>query len=270
MKSYLLLLFLLSSFDLSASKVDTIVVYSNSMKKEIKCVIITPDTYKKSKSNFPVVYLLHGYSGNYAQWINHAPQLKQKADELQLIFVCPDGGYGSWYLNSPVDSTFKYETFMIKELVPYIDAHYKTTAQKKYRAISGLSMGGHGALYLSIRNKEVFGAAGSVCGGVDIRPFPDNWDLKKRLGDTACCRQNWEQHTVLNVADGLKNKELRLIIDCGLGDFFLEVNRTLHQKLLRMNIDHDYIERPGKHDKAYWSNAIDYQLLFFKKGFEDK
>lgn len=269
MKSFITLLFLLSSFKLLASNVDTIAVYSTSMKKQIKCVVITPNTYKKSKTKFPVVYLLHGYSGNYATWLNNAPQLKQKADELQLIFVCPDGGYGSWYLDSPVDSTFKYETFMIQELVPYIDAQYKTVAQKKYRAVTGLSMGGHGALYLSIRNKEVFGAAGSICGGVDIRPFPKNWDLVNRLGDTVCCMQNWNAHSVINVVDQLKNKELQLIIDCGLGDFFLDVNRALHQKLLQLKIDHDYTERPGAHNKEYWGSAVDYHLLFFKKGFAE-
>jgi S-formylglutathione hydrolase FrmB len=267
MKSLITFLFLFSSFELLASRVDTIAVYSNSMKKQIKCVVITPDSYKKKNTGFPVVYLLHGHSSNYAGWIKEAPQLRQKADEMQMIFVCPDGGYGSWYLDSPVDSSFKYETFMIKELVPFIDAQYKTIAQKKYRAITGLSMGGHGALYLGIRNKEVFGSAGSICGGVDIRPFPKRWDLEKRLGDTVCCKQNWNDYSVINVADQLKNNELQLIIDCGLGDFFLEVNRALHQKLLQMKIDHDYTERPGKHDKAYWGNAVDFHLLFFKKGF---
>jgi S-formylglutathione hydrolase FrmB len=270
MKSFFTPLLLFVSFTLFAGKVDTISVYSNVMHKEIKCVIITPNQYKKSKTKFPVVYLLHGYSGNYAQWMNHAPQLTQKADELQMILVCPDGGYGSWYMNSPVDTAFQYETFISKELTNYIDANYKTIADKQHRAITGLSMGGHGGLYLSIRNKEVFGAAGSICGGVDIRPFPKNWDLVKRLGDTICCKQNWEANTVMNVVDQLKNNELKLIIDCGLGDFFLDVNRALHQKLMAMKIDHDYIERPGKHDAAYWGSAIDYQLLFFKKWFEGK
>jgi S-formylglutathione hydrolase FrmB len=270
MKLFFTSLLLAFSLSLAAGKVDTIAVYSNAMHKEIKCVVITPNQYKKSKAKFPVVYLLHGYSGDYAQWINDAPQLKQKADELQMIFVCPDGGYGSWYMNSPVDTAFRYETFISKELITYIDANYRTIANKQHRAITGLSMGGHGGLYLSIRNKEVFGAAGSICGGVDIRPFPNNWDLVKRLGDTVCCKQNWEANTVMNIVDGLQNKELKLIIDCGLGDFFLDVNRALHQKLMVMKIDHDYIERPGKHDDAYWGSAIDYQLLFFKKWFEEK
>lgn len=267
MKQAILFFFLLYAFNLFASKVDTIHVHSPCMKKQIPCVVIIPDQHNDSSTRYPVVYLLHGYSGNYAQWINHAPQLKTVADQLRMIFVCPDGGYGSWYLDSPVDTTFKYETFLVKELVPFIDSNYKTIANRKQRAITGLSMGGHGGLYISIRNKKLFGLAGSICGGVDIRPFPKNWDLAKRLGDTVCCKQNWEQYTVMNVVNQLKNNELKLIIDCGLGDFFLDVNRALHQKLLQMKIDHDYIERPGKHDKAYWGNAVNYQLLFFWKGF---
>ncbi|HTH32308.1 MAG TPA: alpha/beta hydrolase-fold protein, partial [Lacibacter sp.] len=155
MKKLFYLLFLLFvSIDLFAAKVDTITVFSNSMQKEIKCVVITPKKYKKSKERFPVVYLLHGYSGNYAGWIKEAPQLAQKADELQLMIVCADGGFYSWYYDSPIDPKMKYETFVSKELVSYIDTHYKTIADKKGRAITGLSMGGHGALYLAVRNKD--------------------------------------------------------------------------------------------------------------------
>ncbi|MEQ1800241.1 MAG: alpha/beta hydrolase family protein [Lacibacter sp.] len=269
MKIFYLLFFVFLSFDLSASKVDTISVYSNVMRKEIKAVVITPRNYKKSKERFPVVYLLHGYSGNYAQWIKAAPQLQQKADELKMILVCPDGGFNSWYFDSPLDTTVKYETFISKELISYIDLNYKTIADNKHRAITGLSMGGHGGLYLSIKHKDVFSAAGSICGGVDIRPFPKNWDLKKQLGDSSCCLQNWEDNTVVNLVDQLKNKDLRLIIDCGLGDFFLNVNRNLHQKLMNLKIDHDYIERPGAHNTAYWGSSIDYQLLFFRKWFDE-
>ncbi len=267
MNQLLLTFFLFFSLQLNAGKVDTISIYSNAMQKVIKSVVITPDVYERANEKFPVVYLLHGYSANYAQWINAAPQLQQKADELNMILVCPDGGFNSWYFNSPVDSNVKYETFISKELVSYMDHNYKTISNKNGRAVTGLSMGGHGGLYLSIKHKDVFGAAGSICGGVDIRPFPNNWDLQKQLGDTVCCKQNWKTHTVINLVDELKNGELKLIIDCGLGDFFLEVNRTLHQKLMSLNIDHDYIERPGMHNKEYWGSAIDYHLLFFRKWF---
>lgn len=251
-----------------AGRADTINVYSRSMQKNIKCVVITPDSYKKRHGKrFPVIYLLHGYSGNYAQWPERAPQLKDKSDELQAIFVCPDGGFNSWYLDSPVDPAIRYETFTANELVRFMDKQYRTLADRKHRAITGLSMGGHGGLYLAIRHKDVFGAAGSTSGGVDFRPFPKNWDLVKILGDTLCCMQNWDDNVVINQLDSLKNKELALIIDCGVKDFFITVNRNLHQKLLSMKIDHDYIERPGGHTSEYWQNSIDYQLLFFKKFF---
>ena len=268
--STLLFFFLFIALHLSAAKVDTVTVFSNSMQKEIKCVVITPKNYKKSKERFPVVYLLHGYSGNYRGWLKDAPQLTQRADELQMVIVCADGGFYSWYYDSPIDPKMKYETFVSKELVNYIDTHYKTIADKKGRAITGLSMGGHGALYLAIRNKEVFSQAGSMAGGVDIRPFPNNWQIKQVLGDITTHKENWDTYTVINQIETLKNRELNLIIDCGLGDFFLEVNRSLHQKLMTLKIDHDYTERPGAHNGAYWGSAVDYHLLFFKKGFGRK
>lgn len=258
------ILLALSSY---AGTVDTIAVYSNSMKKDIKTVVIRPDHYKKLK-DLPVVYLLHGWSGNYRGWIKDAPQLVKKADDLQLIIVCPDAGFNSWYFDSPIDSSVRYETFVIRELVPYIDQHYKTRATRTFRAIAGLSMGGHGAMYLSIRHQELFANAGSMAGGVDIRPFPRNWDLSKKLGDSATHPQNWEKYTVTNVADALQPGQLNLIIDCGVDDFFLNVNREFHKKLLQKKVDHDYIERPGGHNGKYWGSAVDYQLLFFKKAFD--
>jgi S-formylglutathione hydrolase FrmB len=259
---------LLWLLQLNAGEVDSILVFSNAMQKNIPCVVIKPSGYTRSTNRFPVVYLLHGYGGSQRQWITLAPQLKNKADELNILIVCPDGGIGSWYLDSPIDSSYRYETFVSQELVNYVDKNYKTIADKAHRAITGLSMGGHGGLYLAIRNRDVYAIAGSTSGGVDIRPFPNNWDLKKRLGDTTCCKANWEKHTVINLVDNLKNKDLKLIIDCGLEDFFLNVNRNLHRKLMELKIDHDYIERPGAHNNAYWRNSIDYQLLFFKKAFE--
>ena len=251
-----------------AGVTDTLLVYSASMKKDIRCVIIRPDSYATGSKSYPVVYLLHGYGGSYNQWPRLAPQLKTEVDDLQMILICPDGGVGSWYLDSPVDSSFRYETFVSRELIAYVDSHFRTLSDRDHRAITGLSMGGHGGLYLSIRHKDLYGAAGSTSGGVDIRPFPKNWDLAKRLGDTVCCRQNWENNTVINLADNLHNKDLKIIIDCGVNDFFLQVNRNLHQKLLQMQIEHEYTERPGAHNNDYWKNSIDFQLLFFKKFFD--
>src|SRR4051812_22461735 len=189
------LLLLIPALYSRAGNTDTIAVYSKAMHKNIPCVVITPAGYKKAGHHYPVLYLLHGYGGNYAQWSKTAPQLSARADEMNMIIVCPDGGIGSWWLDSPIDSAFRYETFVAAELVGYIDSRYPTMANRAHRAITGLSMGGHGGFYLGIRHKDLFGACGATSGGVDIRPFPNNWDLKKRLGDTSCCKDNWEKNT---------------------------------------------------------------------------
>ncbi len=255
------------SIMLRAGNVDTISIYSASMHKQIKCVIISPAGYTSATKSYPVVYLLHGFAGNYSRWLKAAPQLKDKTDEMQCLFVCPDGGYGSWYIDYPSDPSVQYETFTSNELVMFIDSHYRTIANRKHRAITGLSMGGHGSLYLAIRHKDLYGAAGSTSGVVDISHFPKNLDDVKQ--DTSCCAIDWAKKAVINLVDSLKNRELKLIIDCGVYDILVLSNRKLHEKLLSKGIEHDYIERPGTHSAGYWRNSIDYQLLFFKKFFED-
>jgi S-formylglutathione hydrolase FrmB len=240
------------------------------MKKNIKTCVILPDNYKKSDKKFPVVYLLHGYSGNYASWAKDFKELKKQVDLYNFIVIGVDGNYSSWYFDSPIDPSFKYETYVTSELVSYIDKNYKTISTRDGRAISGLSMGGHGALYLSIKHQDIFGAAGSMSGGVDFRPFPDNWDIKKRLGSINEFPENWNKNTVVNMLDVLPNNSLKLIIDCGVDDFFMKVNRDLHAKMLDKKINHDYIERPGEHNLAYWENALKFQLLFFSNFFNEK
>ena len=267
MRLFFSLLLLLLSGIIHAAAVDTILIYSNSMHKNVKCIVIKPEAYRNKTKHLPVVYLLHGYSGDYSNWILKAPDLLKTIDENKMLVVCPDGAYGSWYFDSPVDSSMKYETNVATEIPAYIDAHYRTIKDRKARAITGLSMGGHGALYLAIRHKDFFGAAGSMSGGVDFRPFPDNWDIKKYLGDFATHADNWNNNVVINLVDQLQNNDLNIIFDCGVDDFFIDVNRNLHKKLLDKKIDHDYIERPGAHNWEYWNNSVKYQLLYFKEFF---
>lgn len=187
-----------------------------------------------------------------------------------MLIVCPDGGFGSWYWDSPVDKDFQYETYVSKELVAFVDSKYKTIKDRKGRAITGLSMGGHGGLYLAIRHQDVFGAAGSMSGGVDIRPFPNNWDMAKRMGTYAEQPERWEKNTVINMLHLIKPNSLAIMVDCGTEDFFFKVNEKLHEEMLYRNIAHDYIVRPGAHNWPYWTNAVKYQMLFMSNYFGRK
>lgn len=261
----MLLLLLLACLSAQAATVDTLQVKSRKMKQDIPCIVIAPDA--QPGKAYPVLYLLHGHGGHYKTWLDLRPDLPQLADRYGMIIVCPEGR-NSWYWDSPLDAGSQFETFVAQELVGHIDRHYPTLRRREGRAVTGLSMGGHGAMWLSIRHQKTFGAAGSMSGGLDIRPFPHNWNLKEHLGERDENQARWDNHTVINQLDKLENGRLALIIDCGYSDFFLEVNHRFHQQLLDRGIDHDYILRPGGHTAEYWRNAIDYQLLFFSKFFK--
>ncbi len=249
-----------------AAVVDTVTTHSTAMNKDIKAVVIRPDDYSASKK-FPVLYLLHGFSGNYSDWILKVPSVKKLSDVYHIIIVCPDGGFASWYFDSPVSSEWRYETYISKELISYIDGHYSTITDRSGRAITGLSMGGHGAFYLAFKHLDLYGAAGSMSGGVDLRPFPDSFGIEQVLGKYSEFPERWEQSSVINMVYLLKPNSLAITFDCGSSDFLFEANKALHEKLLERNIPHDFTVRPGSHSWEYWGNSINYQALFFSRFF---
>jgi len=251
----------------TAAKVDTVATTSSSMNKKINTVVITPDGYDKN-GKYPVVYLLHGFSDNYRKWVNTVPRLKNICDQYKFIIVCPDGGYSSWYMDSPEKPDYKYETYISKELVAFIDSSYATIKDRSGRAITGLSMGGFGALYNAIKHQDVYGAVGSMSGGVDLRPFSKSFGINEILGDSAKYPQRWAKNSIVDLLPLLKPSSLAITIDEGTADFFLDVNNALHAQLLQNKIDHDYCIRPGGHTWDFWSNAVNYQMLFFSRYFK--
>lgn len=253
-----------------SQSVDTVLIPSGAMKKSFKCVVIHPGTVTSNSTPLPVVYLLHGYSGDFSNWIKKVPELVNYARLFNMIIVCPDGGYSSWYFDSPVDPGMRYETYIGKEVPDYIDSHYPTIRDRKARAISGLSMGGHGGLFLAFRNMGQFGACGSMSGGVDLNYSRNKYDVMARLGDTIKYAENWKKYSVINMVENIPKDSLRIIIDCGTEDFFYKNNRSLHEKMVKLKIAHDYIERQGAHNWQYWGNAVKYQLFFFSNYFNGK
>lgn len=256
---------LLCTMAAHAYSLQTIEISSKYMQRGEMINVILPDSYTDGGS-FPVVYLLHGYIDNHNAWLEKG-SAAPLADAHNVILVMPDTGYNSWYLDSPLKAESQAESYIIEELIPYIDSHYRTIADRSARAITGLSMGGHGALYLAFRHQELFGFVGSMSGGVDLRPFPGNWDISSHLGTIESKPENWEQHSVINLVELLKPESLKICFDCGVEDFFYEVNCNLHHKLLEAGIPHDFTSRPGAHTWEYWQNSINYHLLFFARGF---
>ena len=270
--SLILLIIFLSgcnSFQSHAATVDTVLVRSNSMKKDIKNVVISPSS--DTPAHFPVLYLLHGYGGCYNSWIKRVPDLKKIADDYKMIIVCPDGAFSSWYVDSPVDTTMRFETYISKELVDYIDNHYKTKKEgNKGRAISGFSMGGFGAMFLALRHPDVFGACGSLSGALNLSYIKTNFDVNKRLGDTVLNAKYYTDWSIINLLKNNPSIKMPIILDCGREDFIYGMSKEANEKMIELNIPHDYIERPGKHDWNYWRNAVEYEALFFRNFFNGK
>lgn len=246
-----------------AAKTDTLHIYSKAMQKNLNALIVIPDA-ASTENHLPAVYLLHGYSGGYLDWSKHM-DLEALSERFQVFLICPEGSYNSWYIDSPLQKDSQYETHIIKEVIPYVDQHFPVISLKKGRAISGLSMGGHGALYLAIRHPALFYAAGSMSGVVDLRSSTKRYEIAQKIGDYEKYPQRWEENSVVNMIDQMRTARLGWLIDCGIEDPFIGINRALHQKMIDKKIAHTYIERPGGHSWAYWTNALKYHLVFFQE-----
>lgn len=277
MKHFKILLFvcMVSTGISHAAKVDTLEVASTAMNKIYKTAIVLPNSYAKGKTAFPVMYLLHGAYGHFSDWLKNTPDkelVKNLADQYNLIIVMPEGETFSFYIDSPVNAKSQFETFITKEVLQKVDNAYRTINNKNGRVITGLSMGGHGALYLSARHPELFCAAGSMSGAVDMGVMLNRDSaaqviklIEPVFGDKSADPEIYAQHAVLGMLDKLKSNKLSLIIDCGVDDFLIEPNRELHRRLIYNKVEHDYTERPGAHTWEYWQNSLPYHVLFFSK-----
>jgi len=278
MKSFkiLVFVFILCSSGMSyAAKVDSLEIASSAMNKTYKAAVVLPNSYAKSKTSFPVLYLLHGAYGHFGDWLKSTPNkdlVKNLADQYNMIIVMPEGETFSFYLDSPVNKESQFETFITQEVIQKVDKTYRTISNKNGRVITGLSMGGHGALYLSARHPELFCAAGSMSGAVDMGVMLNRDSsaqviklMEPIFGDKSNDIKMYEQYAVLNMIDKIKDNKLPLIIDCGVDDFLIEPNKELHRRLVYNKVEHDYTERPGAHTWEYWENALPYHVLFFSK-----
>ena len=281
MKNLFLLLLLLPSVLVAQGRVDTIAVYSPSMKKTLKAAISFPSGYEKGESRYPVVYLLHGGSGAFSDWHQKVTEkgiVNQLAEEHKVLIVTPGVGPASYYYDSPLLDSVRYETYMIQELIPFIDKNYRTLAQKESRAITGLSMGGHGAITLAAKHPTLFIAAGSMSGVMNIdtdlwKVGEDFRSLRKKgqiemLGPINYQGPLFNPYTAVGLVDQLKSQKVSLIIDCGVDDFLIETNRQMHSLLMEKKVAHEYIERPGAHNWNYWTDALPVQFFFLSKSLK--
>lgn len=235
---------------------------STAMNKSFNATVITPKSYGKISKKYSVVYILHGWLNDYDS-MNYHTEIGKLSDQYDFIIVMPDGDTNKWYFDSRENPAFRFGTYVGKEVPEYIDKKYKTIRKRNGRAVTGYSMGGFGAFNAVFSYPEIFGSVGSMSGAVEISGYDDKWNLRKIFGNYEDNKELWDSVAVKNNLDKLTDKKFNIIISCGDKDFFIDINRELHEKMLESGIKHTYIERPGGHSWDYWRDEIKFQLLFF-------
>lgn len=228
-------------------------------------LVFLPENYTSEKI-YPLLFMLHGHGGDCNQW-NEIIDLKLLANNYQFIIVCPDGNYDSWYVDSPIKKESQFETYFFQDLVPDIFSNYSIDSNNIF--ITGLSMGGHGAINLFFNHPNFFKSAGSTSGILDLLPFPDNWGIKAVLGNQQTHKPNWIKHSAIYNLDKIKNLNKNFIVDCGTEDFAFDVNRRFRDSCTVKRIKINFIQAAGNHSYDYWRKSIIEHFKFFKDMVEE-
>ena len=230
----------------------------NALEKMTSFTVILPTG--KQPGPYPVFYLLHGLSDDHTAWVRNT-SLERYVAPWPLIVVMPNGER-SFYTDSLTNPRAAFETFIMRDLIGYVDRMFQTIPRREGRVIGGLSMGGYGALKLALKHPSVFRAAVSHSGAVraPTNPRPDlHSEILQIFGPNAVGGPD-DLFALAGSADRATLPALR--IDCGVDDHLLENNRRLHTELERLGVPHQYAEYPGAHDWAYWDLHIQDALAF--------
>lgn len=250
---------------------------SKSLKREAKYSIYLPAGYEQNNRTYPVLYLLHGYTGNEKDWVHlgETPQIADKnianGTTPPMIIVMPDG-QNSWYINAPVGNS-GFEDFIIKDLIPHIDSTYRTRPQKDGRAIAGLSMGGNGAFCLSLKYPTLFGAAVVMSGAFFAPSTYEQKDDANRMikffeplyGKDFMTTEAWQKNSpflFLKKENIESYNTVKILFDCGDDDFVTESQLYLSLHLRQLKVKHELRIREGVHDWKYWREALPTALQF--------
>ena len=244
----------------------TVQFKSELIGKVLPYETLLPRDYFKSNKRYPVLYLLHGLFGHHDDWITRT-NLAEYAAGYDLIIVTPEGN-DSWYIDSATVASDKYESYILRELIPDVDARYRTIKDRRARGVAGLSMGGYGALKYGLKHPDYFAFAGSLSGALDPANRTDEhpgfgWDIL-RASITAAfgppsspARKANDLHQIARNLTAANIASLPyLYFDCGLDDGFLPTNRELAEILIAKKIPHQYRQLPGGHNWGYWDRQV--------------
>jgi putative tributyrin esterase len=253
---FVFLLLCISTF--ANGRIETVRFQSKLINATLPYNVILPTDYETSKSTrYPVLYLLHGLTGHYNDWVQRT-NVADYAAGYRMIVVMPEGN-DSWYIE-------KYESYILNELIPDVQQRYRTIEARYGRSIAGLSMGGYGAIKFGLKSPSTFVFAASMSGAFGVTRFTEkevaeSWKESLKLfgavgSETRLANDLFEILGKLTPAR--INSLPYLYFDCGTEDssVIFPYNRELAGLMFEKKIPHEFREMPGDHSWAYWDRQV--------------
>jgi S-formylglutathione hydrolase FrmB len=250
----------------TAESVETVQFRSPLVGKTLPYNVVLPADYRLSRNTrYPVLYLLHGLFGHYSDWLTRT-NVADFASRYRIIVVMPEGNDG-WYTDSASVATDKYESYIIKELIPDVQNRYRTIESRYGRGVAGLSMGGYGALKFGFKYPATFAFAGSMSGTMSAASWTEE-DLKNFrsfrdslfgvFGPTGSdTRKANDIHQLARSLSAAGISALPYIyLDCGTEDILITDNARFAAILQEKKIAHEYRQLPGNHNWQYWDQQV--------------
>lgn len=263
------------------------IIKSKILKSEMLYSIYLPDGYEQSTRRYPVLYLLHGLNGSYSGWVQQgdvgriADAAIASGQAPEMIIVMPDAK-NTWYIND-YKGVYRYEDYFIQEFIPHIDKTYRTRDIKKYRAISGLSMGGHGSLLYALKYPDLFSRCYAMSPAVYTNNFISQIPIKRIKRSTYDVIYGWDsipgnqrltQHYLENSPINIivkmpkeRLEDVQFYIDCGDDDSLIGGNFALVKEMRERKMKLEFRMRDGAHLWKYWREALPVTMQFVGESF---
>jgi len=296
--SLVLLLFVTVDVHANGTVDNSQIVVSEILDREMSYSVYLPESYHTSTRDYPVMYLLHGMTGDHSDWItvgevhSIAGEAIANGDAPEMIIIMPDGLYDAFYINN-YDGSIKWEDFFHEEFIPEVENRYRISDRSNSRAIAGLSMGGYGAMYHGIKYKEKFSAVYAMSAAfLEVEPLQDDeeksdWNREFHLktwgpDNEKGYPENYKEHSIQEMFLAMTDEEMGLVsgnsreaplpaifIDCGDDDFLLEENMNLVAILNSRDVPFEFRVRDGGHTWDYWRTALEKTMVFIGDSFRN-
>lgn len=263
-------------------------VYDNhSMESEIldgprKYAIYLPPDYESSERSYPVLYLLHGAGDDQTGWVQFGEVLHiadkaiNSGKATPMIIVMPDANTGKRGYFNDISGQWRYEDFFFEELMPHVESTYRIKGEKRYRAVSGLSMGGGGSFMYALHRPDLFSSAAPLSayvGPLSLDALKNRYERMEE--DISGISEEelvayYENHNALSLVEKMPEDQKRAVrwyIDCGDDDFLYEGNSLVHIAMKKNEIPHEFRIRDGAHTWTYWRESLPDVLAFVSQAF---